>query len=122
MPQVLVTDDDPQTRLVVSDILERKGYSVLMAKDGDEALKIIQNKSQELALLLTDFMMPGLPGTALARLALVLRPQIKVIVMSGYAYEHIESHLNTEQGRVTYLEKPFTTDSLIHHVQGTLDL
>jgi CheY-like chemotaxis protein len=53
MPQVLVTDDDPQTRLVVSDILERMGYSVLMAKDGDEALKIIQNKSQELALLRT---------------------------------------------------------------------
>jgi two-component system, cell cycle sensor histidine kinase and response regulator CckA len=122
MPQILVTDDDPQTRLVVSDILERKGYSILMAKDGDEALKIIQDRSQELALLLTDLMMPGLRGTDLARRAVMFRPDIKVILMSGYGYESIESQLATGPNRFAYLEKPFTPDSLIHHVHGVLRL
>jgi two-component system, cell cycle sensor histidine kinase and response regulator CckA len=121
MAAILVTDDDPDTRIVVTAILKRNGYDVLAAEGGTEALRIIENGHQQLSLLLTDLIMPGLNGRDLAQRAIALRPTLKVIVMSGHQCEKVEKYLTIGKTRFALLQKPFSIRSLIHQVRGALD-
>jgi DNA-binding NtrC family response regulator len=121
MAAILVTDDDPDTRVVVAEILKRNGYEVLAAEGSAEALRIIEDRHQQLSLLLTDLIMPGLNGGDLAQRAVALRPTLKVIVMSGYQCEKVERHLTIGKMRLAFLRKPFSIPSLIDQVRGTLD-
>jgi two-component system cell cycle sensor histidine kinase/response regulator CckA len=121
MADILVTDDDPNTRVVVAEVLKRNGYSVLAAGGSAEALGIIEDRHQKLSLLLTDLSMPGLNGGDLAERAVALRPGLKVIVMSGHQYENVERYLTIGKTRLAFLQKPFSVSSLIHQVRGVLD-
>ena len=107
MAAILVTDDDPDARIVVSEILKRNGYEVLDAEGSAGALRIIENLHQQLSLLLTDLIMLGVNGRDLAQRAVALRPTLKVIVMSGYQCEKVERHLTIGKMRLALLRKPF---------------
>jgi len=100
--------------------LERYGYTVLEAPDGDTALQLAAKHHGPIHLLLTDVVMPGVSGRQLADQLVRLRPGIKVLYASGYTDDAIIHHGILEPG-IAYLQKPFTRDALARTVREVLD-
>ena len=105
---VLLVEDDDGVRDSTTGILEHLGYTVLAAATPSDALGILRNRGTEIALILTDIMLPDMGGVRLAELAKIERPSVKVICMSGYPDAADREGL--EPG-VNYLPKPFTADA-----------
>ncbi|MBS1851720.1 MAG: PAS domain S-box protein [Acidobacteria bacterium] len=116
---ILVVEDEPSMRHLTSYILKLCGYTVLAAKDGPEALQINRRYQDPIHLLLTDFVMPGLSGDALARQILEQRPDIAILYMSGYAGQKVGGEV-LEEGAF-FLAKPFTRESLAGKIRDVLD-
>jgi len=110
---VLVVEDAPSVRLVTRQVLERYGYAVLEAPNGDTALRLAAKHHGPIHLLLTDLIMPGLSGRQLAGQLAALRPEMKVLYVSGYP--------DTVESGVTYLQKPFVPETLARRVRDVLD-
>jgi len=83
-PVVLVVDDDPDVRELMTQTLEREGMTVVDASSGAEALRIL-GRDPTIDILLTDIMMPGITGITLAERAAALRPDLKIVFTSAYA-------------------------------------
>ena len=81
---ILIVDDDSQIIRLVSAILAGRGFDIITAESGDDALKKSKGFDGEIALLLTDFEMPGMSGIELATRLTELRPNVKVLMMSGF--------------------------------------
>ena len=116
---ILLVEDDEILRRIDLRILLERGYRVLPARDGEEALALLHDGGQNADLLLTDVVMPGISGGELAREALKLKPGLKVIFVSGYA-----GHGETEQLQATkhmFLQKPVAPDVLAEKVREVLD-
>jgi len=108
-------------RNLVRKILERKGYKVLEARHGGEALAICR-KHEHIDLLLTDVRMPKMGGRELAEKAAPLHPEMKVIFMSGHADEGlIGEGIKGKQG-TAFLQKPFTSTQLANKMRDVLDV
>lgn len=82
--RVLIVDDEPLIRMSLQDALEERGFLVEEATDATQAL-IILNKSADLEAMITDVKMPGADGLTLAGEAVAIRPQLRVVIMSGHA-------------------------------------
>jgi PAS domain S-box-containing protein len=117
---VLLVEDDDRLRGVARSILERRGYSVTAARDAAEAIDRAQGSSRAIDLLLTDVVLPGLGGSALAERLERLYPRMKVLFTSGYTDDSVLRH-GVDEGKVAFLQKPFTPDSLAAKVRATLD-
>lgn len=117
---VLVVEDDEAVRELAREILEKTGYTVLEARHGVEALLISDRHTGPIQLLLTDVIMPQLNGRGLAQRLTSLRPDIKVLYMSGYTTKDLISHGMLDAG-VAFLQKPFTPDGLALKVRQVLD-
>jgi two-component system, cell cycle sensor histidine kinase and response regulator CckA len=117
---VLIAEDAASLRLVTRQLLERHGYTVLEAPDGDTALRLATKHHGPIHLLLTDVVMPGLSGRALAEQLARLRPEMKVLYTSGYADNAVVQHGILEPG-IAYLQKPFTPETLARRVREVLD-
>ena len=117
---VLIAEDEAAVRAVARQALERQGYTVLEASSAHAALDLAQRHSGPLHLLLTDVVMPGMSGRTLAVRLLELRPELRVIYMSGYTDEAITRHGMLKPG-LTYVQKPFTPDALARKVREVLD-
>lgn len=117
---VLVVDDEDMVGEFVRRILELDGYTVLRAKDGDDALSIARSHSEPIHLLLTDVNMPGMNGLELAEQVERMRPGIKVLFASGCAEDAIVD-CGVLDPRENFLPKPFTLDSLSLKVRQVLD-
>lgn len=117
---VLVAEDEPAVRGLARRILERRGFRVLEAADGVEALEIAQLHHDRIDLLLTDAIMPRLGGRDLARRLAEQRPDVRVLFMSGYAESEIVHRGLLDPG-IAFLEKPFTADELTAAVRTTLE-
>ncbi len=116
---VLVVEDQDGIRDIVRESLRRNGYTVLIAVDGNDALQIANSYPDPIHLLITDLVMPNIGGRELAQRLTPLRPQMKVLFMSGYS-EH--SALDIEEaGSATVLQKPFSLDALARNVRRLLD-
>lgn len=117
---VLLVDDENAIRKMVRLILERAGYVVLDAGNGKEGLQVCQSHPGRIDLLLSDIVMPELSGCELAEGALRLRPQLKIIFMSGY---HDDTVLDGDVRRsAAFLRKPFTPGDLAITVGAALSV
>jgi len=118
---ILLVEDEGAVRELARDILEANGYAVLEARHGDEALAICERHSEAIHLMLTDVVMPGMNGRELAERLARLRPETKVLYMSGYTDNAIVLH-GVLNGRAVFLQKPFTPDALARKVREVLSL
>jgi DNA-binding NtrC family response regulator len=101
-------------------VLERNNYRVLPAANGAEALRVFAEHRDEIALVITDVIMPELNGLQLAKELAQLRPGLKVVYMTGYAPE-LTDHLAKLSDNVTLLRKPFAPEALTRMVRAALD-
>ncbi|MCB9099816.1 MAG: PAS domain S-box protein [Anaerolineales bacterium] len=118
---ILLVEDDEGVRGLVSRILEMQGYTVLTACDGREALQLAAHYSSKIDLLLTDVVMPGIHGRALAEQLGRKHPHLKVLYISGYSDEEIAHHGVLDSG-VAFLQKPFKFSDLTYKLRQVLDL
>ena len=116
---VLLAEDDEMVRALAQAILERYGYHVLAARNVHDALRFAQGGSEQIHLLLTDTIMPGMNGPELAKQLQSIRPEIKVIYMSGYTDKVISCTEAFEPG-TAFLQKPFTPQTLTQKVHEVL--
>jgi len=117
---VLVVEDEAPVRSVARQVLERHGYTVLEAPSAEAALDLATRYSGTIHLLLTDVVMPGLNGRELASRLADLRPDARVIFMSGYTDDAVTRHGVLEPGSA-YVQKPFTPDAIARRVREVLD-
>jgi hypothetical protein len=117
---VLVVDDEDALREVTRRILTRNGYTVITASSSAEAIEIAASYPRDIDLLLTDVIMPIMQGPTVANKVRQLRPDIKVLFISGYAQPVLEAGavLETE---FELVEKPFNQVTLLEHVRKVLD-
>jgi two-component system cell cycle sensor histidine kinase/response regulator CckA len=117
---VLVVEDDEAVRRTVGRMLQAYGYGVLEAGDPDEALRVLDAHHQPLHLLLTDVVLPRMTGKALAEQVQVLRPESKVLFVSGYTDDVMAEHQMLDRG-LALLHKPFSPAVLATKVREVLD-
>lgn len=117
--RILVVEDDPAVRAMISKVLTRAGHSVVACADGTEALLQLHDGSAY-DLLVSDVLMPGMNGRELARLVQAERPEIAVLLISGYV-DDAQLARDVMASEVPYLAKPFTTDALRAKVRQVLD-
>jgi len=115
---ILVAEDDASIRALVGRALEALGYQVISATDGLAALKLAEQHAGTIHLLLTDLIMPGLGGHELAVRLHSLRPELKVVFISGYAGQ---SPPGRELENRIFLQKPFSLDALAGAIRAALD-
>ncbi|GAC1627821.1 MAG: hypothetical protein PVS2B2_24850 [Candidatus Acidiferrum sp.] len=117
---ILLVEDEEGVRELAKTVLSAHGYEVLVAGRPDDAISMLQNHKKKIQLLLTDVIMPSMSGRELARRVAAVRPQIKVLFMSGYTDNVISSGGMLEEG-ISFLQKPFTPTGLIQKVREVLN-
>lgn len=118
---VLVAEDEEAVRRLVVLTLTRRGYSVLVARDGAEALERVEEHEGPIDLLVTDVVMPRMRGPELADRLRAACPSIKVLFMSGYAGANVLAEATAASG-TDFLAKPFTPTELMGRVGALLDV
>ncbi len=114
---VLLVEDEPMVRTVAERALTRHGYKVLTATNGEEALEII-DRGEEIALLISDVVMPLMDGPTMVRAARKTRPELPILFMSGYAEEQLRKSIDI--ANVAFLPKPFSVQELAEAVRKVL--
>jgi len=117
---ILVVEDEEAVREVARRILSNRGYDVVTASSGDEALIVVEDDSRPIDLLLTDVIMPRMLGKELAEQAVRIRPGLPVLYMSGYAHPVLASQGTLDEG-VALIEKPFSGAELLAKVRDVLE-
>ncbi len=117
---VLVVEDHGDVRRLTHKVLESRGYTVLVAANGPEALRVAAQHTGPIQLLVTDVVMPGMSGREVGLLLAPQRPEMRVLYLSGYADESIVHHGVLEPG-LAFLQKPFTPEGLARKVRDVLD-
>lgn len=110
---VLVVDDDPDVRETIVSMLEPAGFTVIDAASGRQALEILERDST-IDVLFTDVMMPGISGITLAKRALAIRPDLRVVLTSAY--------FRDESIALPCLRKPFRGEELLQAISGELQV
>jgi len=106
---VLLVEDEPMVRGVAERALTRHGYTVITADNGEDALEVL-GRGEEIELLVSDVVMPGMDGPTMVREARKSRPDLKILFMSGYAEEQLRNSIDIEN--VNFLPKPFSVTEL----------
>ena len=117
---ILVVEDNEEVRKLAMRVLQTQGYEVLGAPEGMEAFLLCEEREGPIDLLVTDVVMPKMSGRELAERIASIRPEIKVLYMSGYTDNAIVHHGILSEG-INYIQKPFTVESLIRKVREVLD-
>jgi two-component system, cell cycle sensor histidine kinase and response regulator CckA len=117
---VLVVEDDPAVCAVTRRVLERAGYRVLTAQNGLEALMVAERVEGLLDIVVSDVTMPGMGGIELSRELRRLRPDLRVLYLSGYT-ENLAVLEGPQDAGSDFLGKPFTASALLGHVRRLLD-
>ena len=114
---ILVVEDEPMVRTVAERALTRHGYTVITANNGEEALDVI-NRGEEITLLISDVVMPGMDGPTMVRIARETRPELPILFMSGYAEEQLRKSIDID--KVAFLPKPFSVQELAEAARKAL--
>jgi CheY-like chemotaxis protein len=115
MKAILVVDDNPAVRIGIADTLRDAGYKVSEAATGAEALRLLERR--EFNLLMLDYLLPGMKGDAIARVASERWPTLRIAFLSGYA-EFLS--LTGKAGNSTLISKPVSSEDLCTAVSGAL--
>jgi len=116
---VLVVDDEPEVRKLVSAMVGQFGYTVLTADSGEHALTVYRHHKEPIDLLITDVVAPGMSGPMLADQLTALQPGLKVLFISGYDNTQVVQKYVVEKGHAL-LTKPFTAEQMQTKVQEML--
>jgi CheY-like chemotaxis protein len=117
---ILLVEDEATVRTLARRVLEQRGYKVLEAQHPEQALIVSRGFQEQIDLLLTDVVMPGMSGPKLAEQLTVERRSMSVVYMSGYAATSVEQRLLLDDS-VPFIQKPFTPDILARRVREVLD-
>jgi CheY-like chemotaxis protein len=117
---VLVVEDQPSVRHLIIGMLEGQGYRVLEAGNAEEALHAASGHPDDIDLLVTDIVMPGMNGRELAERLAATRPRLRTLFISGYPDDEVLRG-GVEQGTAELLPKPFTMEVLARRVRRLLD-
>ena len=117
---VLLVEDEEMVRALARRILQTHGYNLLEAQDGFQALRLCQEYTGMIHLLVTDVVIPGMSGRAVADHLSSVRPSMKVLYLSGYTDNSIVHHGVMDTG-TAFLPKPFTPADLARKVREVLD-
>ncbi|HUG45535.1 MAG TPA: response regulator [Sphingomicrobium sp.] len=115
---VLLVEDEPMVRTVAERALTRHGYKVITATNGEEALEVIE-RGEEIALMISDVVMPGMDGPATVREARKFRPDLPILFMSGYAEEQLRKSIDLD--KVAFLPKPFSVQELAEAARRVIE-
>jgi two-component system cell cycle sensor histidine kinase/response regulator CckA len=116
---VLVVEDEESVRKFIRSVLKRLGYAVLEARSGDDALQLCETHAGHIHLVITDVVMPGMSGWELENRLTTLRPETKLLFISGYIDSAVVQHGPLDPAR-PFLQKPFTPVTLAAKVRETL--
>jgi two-component system, cell cycle sensor histidine kinase and response regulator CckA len=116
---ILLVEDEDAVRTFGARALRSKGYDVLEANNGDNALEVLNNTDKTIDLVISDVVMPGIDGPTLIRMLREQKPELKVIFISGYAEDTYRDELDEENG-VHFLPKPFSLKDLATKVKEVL--
>ncbi|HEV8530606.1 MAG TPA: PAS domain S-box protein [Methylomirabilota bacterium] len=117
---LLLVEDEDDVRAVAKESLALYGYTVLEARDGEDALRIAGAESGRIDLMVTDVVMPGMNGRELAERLLAIRPHTRVLYVSGYTDDALSQHGILHQ-ELAFLAKPFAPETLVRTVRQVLD-
>jgi signal transduction histidine kinase/DNA-binding response OmpR family regulator len=118
---LLLVEDEEGVRELMRDYLSAHGYQVLVATNGSEAMARCEEFEGRIEVLIADVVMPQMGGPALTKKLLPLRPDMKIVYVSGYADEALGDHRVLESG-AAFLQKPFSLESLVRKVREILDV
>jgi DNA-binding NtrC family response regulator len=118
---VLVVEDEDSLRVLMERALQARGYQVVSASDGEQAIAVDARVAGQIDLLLSDVVMPGLSGPDLAQRLVRRRPQMKVLYVSGFTHNMATTSGFTSR-HTGFLQKPFTPDVLALKVREMLDV
>ncbi len=116
---ILLVEDEEDVRVLIRDELRKLGYRIVEARNGVEACLVATPHIGKLKLLLTDVVMPGMSGTELARHLRVIKPELKLLFISGYTDD---VGIGADDPASAYLQKPFTPEALASSVRELLDV
>jgi PAS domain S-box-containing protein len=116
---ILLVEDQDDVRAVAMQILRRYGYQVIECRNGDEALVECERQARSIHLLLTDVVMPHINGRDLAQRLLTIRPDMRVLYMSGYTENAVIEHGMLDSS-MEYMQKPFAPEQLVRRVREIL--
>jgi two-component system cell cycle sensor histidine kinase/response regulator CckA len=117
---ILMVEDEDAVRELAVNVLRGYGYDVLESATPQDAIRIGEDRQKHIDLLLTDVVMPGMSGRNVAEHLIFLRPELKVLYMSGYTDDAILHH-GVLQAGVAFIQKPFTPEALARKIREVLD-
>ena len=117
---ILLVEDEDAVRALIRRVVQDRGFAVLEASSGDEAICLATKYDRPIHLLLSDVVMPGMGGRVVAERILALKPEMKVLYLSGYTTDAVVRH-GVFQSEVAFLQKPFTPSTLAQKVREVLD-
>ena len=117
---VLLVEDEKMVRELTERILIEFGYKVLVAENGEEAKKIFEKNKDRIQIIVTDIVMPGISGRDMVVQLSKIKPDVKVLYISGYSDEAI-LHQNKIDSGSEFLQKPFNAHKLVHRIRKILD-
>jgi CheY-like chemotaxis protein len=116
---ILLVEDESALQQKICEVMEGAGYQVLVARDGDEGLRVAMTDARRIHLLLTDVVMPNMSGARLAEHLQTARPDTKTLYMSGYP--EIGEGSETLRSQPNFIPKPFSQEELLRRVREVLD-
>jgi CheY-like chemotaxis protein len=117
---ILLVEDEEGVRSLASTSLQAQGYRVMVATDGEDALRVVQAHPGRIDLLLTDVVMPRMSGPALSEAIKARYPHAKLLFMSGYTDDAVVRH-GLLDAEVSFIQKPYTPLGLARKVRQVLD-
>jgi PAS domain S-box-containing protein len=117
---ILLVEDEVQVRNILTDMLRSQGYNLLVASNGTEALNIASTRNGTIHLMITDVVMPQMSGRELSDLMAGIRPEMRILYMSGYTDDAIVHHRLLDEG-LNFIQKPFDTATVARKVRSVLD-